>query len=86
MFQVATEDGYLESYDLADEDHSNWMIFVRPATCIAEQNLIAYQEDGHIFYVSLKVSFEKIYKLHHFALAKILGHILAHFNLGNLHP
>ena len=49
----------METYDLNDEDHSNWMIFVRPATCIAEQNLIAYQEDGHIFYVSLKVSLKR---------------------------
>ena len=55
-WQVSTDDGYLETYDKTDEDHSNWMIFVRPARFVAEQNLVAYQEDGQIFFVSTKVN------------------------------
>ena len=55
ILQIMTEDGYYETLDRSDEDHSNWMIFVRPANKQKEQNLIAYQEDGYIFYVSLKV-------------------------------
>ncbi|KAL4236355.1 Histone-lysine N-methyltransferase prdm9 [Mactra antiquata] len=52
--KVATDDGFVELLDTADEDHANWMIFVRPATNVKEQNLIAYQEDGQIYFVSLK--------------------------------
>ncbi|KAH3696333.1 hypothetical protein DPMN_083796 [Dreissena polymorpha] len=52
--KILTEDGFTEILDKTDEDHSNWMIFVRPARTLKEQNLIAYQEDGCIFYVSLR--------------------------------
>lgn len=54
--QVVTEDGFVEVMSNTDEEHSNWMIFVRPAQTPREQNLIAYQEDGCIFFVSLRVS------------------------------
>ncbi|XP_052776985.1 PR domain zinc finger protein 10-like [Mya arenaria] len=53
-FKVLTDDGYTEVLDREDEENSNWMIFVQPASVLREQNLLAYQEDGHIFYVSLK--------------------------------
>lgn len=70
-----TDDGYVETMDTLDEEHSNWMIFVRPARTIMEQNLIAYQEDGNIFFVSLKVGalctpFIVLYS--HVMLAKLL--------------
>jgi len=50
-----TDDGFTEMMDNTDEDHSNWMIFVRAARTVNEHNLIAYQEDGCIFFVSLRV-------------------------------
>ena len=68
---MATDDGSLELYDRTDEEHSNWMIFVRPARNVSEQNLVAYQDDGHIFFVSLKViSIFKISYIKSFSLAE----------------
>ena len=40
--------------DLSDEDHSNWMMFVRPALNHLEQNLVAYQYGSEIFYITIK--------------------------------
>lgn len=40
--------------DLSDEDHSNWMMFVRPAQNHLEQNLVAYQYGSEIFYTTIK--------------------------------
>lgn len=53
-FKILAEDSNVELYDTTDEEHCNWMIFVRPAKSIREQNLIAYQEEGQIYFVSLK--------------------------------
>ncbi|KAG5269059.1 hypothetical protein AALO_G00197830 [Alosa alosa] len=40
--------------DLSDEDHSNWLMFVRPAQNHLEQNLVAYQYGSEIFYTTIK--------------------------------
>lgn len=48
-------DGYVETLDFTDEDKCNWMMFIRPAKTASEQNLVAYQFQDYIFYVSTKV-------------------------------
>ncbi|XP_044752644.1 zinc finger and BTB domain-containing protein 41-like isoform X1 [Coccinella septempunctata] len=49
------DDNFLEYYlDTEDQDTSTWMIFVEPAENYEEQNLICYQEDQYIFFLSIK--------------------------------
>ncbi|XP_030833424.1 PR domain zinc finger protein 10 isoform X2 [Strongylocentrotus purpuratus] len=46
------EDMYI---DCADEYESNWMSFIRPASCYSEQNLIAFQLGGtEIYFATIK--------------------------------
>ncbi|XP_063960101.1 PR domain zinc finger protein 10-like [Lytechinus pictus] len=41
--------------DCADEYESNWMSFIRPASCYSEQNLIAFQLSGsEIYFATIK--------------------------------
>lgn len=41
--------------DCADEYESNWMSFIRPASCYSEQNLIAFQLGGtEIYFATIK--------------------------------
>lgn len=40
--------------DTCLEESSNWMIFVRPAETKAEQNLVAYQYRGDIYFATIK--------------------------------
>ena len=54
--QLVTDDNSLWIYDQTDEDECNWMIFVRAAKNKDEQNLVAYQSEGKIYFVSTKVS------------------------------
>ncbi|XP_063061332.1 PR domain zinc finger protein 10 [Engraulis encrasicolus] len=41
-------------FDLTDEDHCNWLMFVQPAHNHLEQNLVAYQYGADIFYTTIK--------------------------------
>ena len=52
--QVEKEDGAKDYLDAQDEDHCNWMMFVRPATNPVEQNLVAYQHGSDIFFTVIK--------------------------------
>ena len=49
------EEDSLTSLECNDQSVCNWMIFVRPASYITEQNVIAYQYQGCIYYKSVKV-------------------------------
>ena len=41
--------------DCSDEYESNWMSFIRPATCYTEQNLIAFQLNSReIYFATIK--------------------------------
>ena len=44
----------MEYIDSHDEDQCNWMMFVRPAANPAEQNLVAYQHGGDIYFTVIK--------------------------------
>ncbi|XP_060069913.1 uncharacterized protein LOC132549945 [Ylistrum balloti] len=52
--KVFKEDGYVDTLDFTDEDKCNWMMFIRPAKTASEQNLVAYQFQDYVFYVSTK--------------------------------
>ncbi|VDI34508.1 zinc finger protein PLAG1, partial [Mytilus galloprovincialis] len=52
--KIFKDDGFVDNIDISDEDKSNWMMFVRPARNTAEQNVVVYQQDEHIFFVSIK--------------------------------
>lgn len=41
-------------YDCSDEDASNWMRFMRPASSNEEQNVVAYQQGQDIWFITLK--------------------------------
>jgi len=43
-----------EYIDADEEDHCNWMMFVRPASNLAEQNLVAYQHGVDIYFTVIK--------------------------------
>ena len=51
--QLDLENGvhYLET---SDENKCNWMMFVRPATTYAEQNLVAYQFGADICFTTIR--------------------------------
>ncbi|KAK3596783.1 hypothetical protein CHS0354_038785 [Potamilus streckersoni] len=52
--KVFRDEGYVESLDFSDEDKCNWMMFVRPARTFKEQNLIATQQEGKLFFITTK--------------------------------
>lgn len=43
--------------DIGDENMSNWMMFIRQAESYSEQNLVAYQHNGSIYYSLIKVGY-----------------------------
>jgi len=51
---VEKDDGAREYIDAHDEDQCNWMMFVRPATSVTEQNLVVYQHGGDIYFAVIK--------------------------------
>lgn len=55
VFKIVQREGDYILLDTQQEEHSNWMIFVRPAEKKAEQNLVAYQYLGEIFFATIKV-------------------------------
>lgn len=54
LFNNNVED--LSEYYLntSDEHNCNWIMFISPAQCLEEQNLICFQEKSKIIYVSLR--------------------------------
>ncbi|KAL1491314.1 hypothetical protein ABEB36_011928 [Hypothenemus hampei] len=50
------EESYLSEYylDTLDEDECCWMMFIKPANDVEEQNLICYQEGNDIFFGSIR--------------------------------
>lgn len=46
----------METLDLQDEMKCSWMMFVRPATNANEQNLVVYQFQKQLYFVSIKVN------------------------------
>ena len=44
----------MECLDATDEGVCNWMMFVRPATCYGEQNLVAYQYGPDIYFTATR--------------------------------
>jgi PR domain zinc finger protein 10 len=53
-FQVDNrENNSCDYFDPADENLCNWMMFIRPATVYAEQNLVAYQYRSEIYFSTI---------------------------------
>ena len=40
--------------DCRDENHSNWLMFVKRARSSREQNLMVYQESLHIYFITIR--------------------------------
>lgn len=76
QLQIFKDDGFVDNIDISDEDKSNWMMFVRPARNTAEQNVVVYQQDEHIFFVSIKVCTCNIFNQTH-----IFEYILVNLSL-----
>lgn len=55
MFKITQEEGDYLLLDTQQEERSNWMIFVRPAERKSEQNLVAFQYRGDIYFATIKV-------------------------------
>ncbi len=55
LLQLFKPDGQLKYLDCTKQEVCNWMMFVRCARNYQEQNLAAYQHDGKIYFVSVKV-------------------------------
>ncbi|KAI4464477.1 zinc finger and btb domain-containing [Holotrichia oblita] len=53
---IFTSNDYFSEYylDTNNEDECNWMMFVPPAQNLIEQNLICYQDDSKIFFMSIR--------------------------------
>ena len=56
VYKLVQENGDLLLLNTLQEDQSNWMIFVRAAEQKSEQNLVAFQYRGEIFFATIKVS------------------------------
>ncbi|XP_045621191.2 zinc finger protein PLAG1 isoform X1 [Procambarus clarkii] len=54
VFKITQEEGNYLLLDTQQEERSNWMIFVRPAVKKAEQNLVAFQYKGEIYFATIK--------------------------------
>ncbi|KAH0549382.1 PR domain zinc finger protein 15-like [Cotesia glomerata] len=52
IFEESINDTYYLDY--SDEDTSNWMCFIPPATNAKEQNLICYQSNQEIYYTVMR--------------------------------
>lgn len=55
VFKIVHKEGDTLLLDTQQEELSNWMIFVRPAEKKAEQNLVAFQYKGDIYFATIKV-------------------------------
>lgn len=55
VFKIVYEEGETLLLDTQQEELSNWMIFVRPAERKTEQNLVAFQYKGDIYFATIKV-------------------------------
>lgn len=53
FIKVDRDNGNCEYYDAADENLCNWMMFIRPASTFAEQNLVAYQFRNEIYFSTM---------------------------------
>ncbi|XP_041352285.1 PR domain zinc finger protein 4-like [Gigantopelta aegis] len=53
FWKIFFED-YFSVLDISDEDESNWLMFVKPARNALEQNLVAFQKDEEIYFVTCK--------------------------------
>ncbi|XP_072378208.1 PR domain zinc finger protein 10-like [Diabrotica undecimpunctata] len=58
MYLVKTDNTFCR-VDAADENTSNWMMFVRKATTYEEQNLVITQEDNGIYFTTTTVIMPK---------------------------
>ncbi|OQV16378.1 putative Zinc finger and BTB domain-containing protein 41 [Hypsibius exemplaris] len=54
QFALQLKSGLFECFRLESDDHSNWMKFVRSAGDAATANLSAFQQDGHVYFVSVR--------------------------------
>ena len=54
FFQIVKDGKFSHFLDGQDESHSNWMRFVNCSRCEDEQNLVAYQYRGEIYYRTYK--------------------------------
>ncbi|XP_076038526.1 uncharacterized protein LOC143023793 [Oratosquilla oratoria] len=54
VFKLFGSDGQQTLLDTRQEERSNWMIFVRPAEKKLEQNLVAFQYKGDVYFATIK--------------------------------
>lgn len=54
LSQVDQADNQVTYLEASDENQCNWMMFVRPATSYAEQNLVAFQRGPGIYFSTIK--------------------------------
>ena len=52
--KIERDDGQTLFLEPMDENACNWMMFVRPAKSYSEQNLVAFQYNNDIFFVTIK--------------------------------
>lgn len=52
--QIFSPNGEAQVLDCRDESHSNWLMFVKRARYAQEQNLVVYQKDDNIFFITSK--------------------------------
>ncbi|KAK3577473.1 hypothetical protein CHS0354_032324 [Potamilus streckersoni] len=53
-WKVFDENGKAEMIDVNNEDNCNWMMFLRLASSLVDQNIIAYQQNSDIFVITSK--------------------------------
>ncbi|KAL3881270.1 hypothetical protein ACJMK2_027726 [Sinanodonta woodiana] len=54
IWKVFDENGKAEMVDVNSEDNCNWMMFLRLASSLVDQNIIAYQQNSDIFVITSK--------------------------------
>ncbi|GLH00110.1 Uncharacterized protein GBIM_06569, partial [Gryllus bimaculatus] len=55
IFLIETESGQVQTLQVSGDHTSNWMTYVRAASCFKEQNLILNQQGQSLFYTTTKV-------------------------------
>ena len=58
MFKIISSGNRSVLLDPRQEESSNWMTFVRPAANKIEQNLVAFQYQGEIYFATIKVLYQ----------------------------
>ncbi|XP_071958799.1 uncharacterized protein [Antedon mediterranea] len=53
-WKIQKPDQSVSYVDCSDEAECNWMMFIRPAKRYSEQNLVAFQADGNIYFATMK--------------------------------